>query len=50
MTTRLHLCRLPKGTPGLRHTCQGCRTGFRYRPVASRELGRVINLWVKEAR
>lgn len=46
---RPHLCRLPRGTPGARHVCEACRARFLYRPVLSREIGRVIMLWVKEA-
>lgn len=46
-----HVCRPPKRDPGhktgLLWICPDCWSEFLYRPVASGELGRVINLWVR---
>lgn len=47
----MHVCRPPKRYPGhktgLLWICPECWSEFIYRPVASGELGRVINLWVR---
>jgi hypothetical protein len=46
-----HVCMPPKRYPGnkvgLLWICPDCWSEFLYRPVASGELGRVINLWVR---
>lgn len=46
-----HVCSPPRRDPGhktgLLWICPDCWSEFLYRPVASGELGRVINLWVR---
>lgn len=46
-----HVCRPLKREPGhktgLLWICPDCWSEFLYRPVASGELGRIINLWVR---
>lgn len=46
-----HVCRPPRREPqdplGLLWTCPDCLSVFHHRPVQSRELGRVVNLWVR---
>ena len=46
-----HVCRPPRREPehkpGLLWICPDCWSEFLYRPVASGELGRIINLWVR---
>jgi len=42
-----HVCRPPHGILGLLWICPDCWSEFVYRPVASGELGRVVNLWVR---
>lgn len=50
-TVEPHVCKPPKRDPqhrtGLLWTCPDCWSELLYRPVASGELGRVINLWVR---
>lgn len=46
--TDRHVCKPPSGQPvGWLWPCPDCWSEFLYRPVASRELGRVVNLWVR---
>jgi hypothetical protein len=43
-----HVCKPPSGQPvGWLWPCPDCWSEFLYRPVYVRELGRVINLWVR---
>lgn len=44
---RTHVCTPPTGSVGYLWVCPDCWSEFLYRPVASRELGRVVNLWVR---
>lgn len=46
-----HVCRPPRREPGhkvgLLWICPDCWSELVWRPVASGELGRIINLWVR---
>lgn len=47
----MHVCKPPgEQPPGTIWACTGCRLQYQYGPVDSRELGRVINLWVRIGR
>lgn len=47
-TNRPHACKPPGVQPrGTTWACAHCRLEYEYQPVNSRELGRVVDLWVR---
>lgn len=46
--TRMHVCPVPRlAVVGTRWACSDCWSEFVFRPVASGELCRIVNLWVR---